>query len=120
MLRATSPRTKSHRRGRRANIQRRNQRAANPSTGGGRAVRKRLALFVTTTAVLGIGVGAVAVAGSGGNGGSGIKERLTGYEENLAISTPGVGTFRAHIDRADETISYRLSFKRIPTEVRQA
>jgi hypothetical protein len=31
-----------------------------------------------------------------------------------------VGKFRAHIDRADETISYKLSFQRIPTEVRQA
>src|SRR4051794_37016704 len=60
----------------------------NPSTGGGRAVRKTLALLVTTTAAL--GVGAVAVAGSGGGGG-GIKEKLTGYEENMAISTPGVG-----------------------------
>src|SRR4051794_687127 len=75
--------------------------SADPSTGGGRAVRKTLALIVTATAAL--AVGAVAVAGSGGGG---IKGTLTGYEENMAISTPGVGRFDAHIDHADETIRY--------------
>jgi CHRD domain len=78
-------------------------------------VRKTLGLFVATTAVL--GAGAVAVAGSGGGD---IRETLNGYEENMAVSTPGVGEFRARIDPGAETISYTLSFEGIPTEVRQA
>jgi CHRD domain len=78
-------------------------------------VRKTLALIVVTTAAL--AVGAVAIAGSGGGG---LKGTLTGYEENMAVSTPGVGKFRAHVDHADQTISYRLWFESIPTEVRQA
>ena len=80
-----------------------------------RTMRKTLGLFVATSAV--VGAGAVAVAG---NDGGNIKETLNGYEENMAISTPGVGEFRARIDSADETIHYTLSFERIPTEVRQA
>ena len=78
-------------------------------------MRKTLTLFVAATAAL--GAGAVAVAGSGGGD---VKETLTGYEENMAISTPGVGEFRARIDPSAETISYTLSFSGIPTEVRQA
>ena len=78
-------------------------------------MRKTLGLFVATTAVL--GAGAVAVAGSGGGD---IRESLNGYEENMAVSTPGVGEFRARIDPRAETISYRLSFDGIPTDVRQA
>jgi hypothetical protein len=77
-------------------------------------VRKTLGAFIATTAVL--GVGAVAVAGSGGD----IKETLNGYEENMAVSTPGVGEFSARIDSSADTISYTLSFAGIPTEVRQA
>lgn len=77
-------------------------------------MRKTLGVVVATSAVL--GVGAVAVAG----GGSDIRETLTGYEENMAVSTPGVGEFRARIDRRDEEIRYTLSFEGIPTEVRQA
>ena len=78
-----------------------------------RTMRKGLGLFVATSAV--VGAGAVAVAG---NDGGNIKETLNGYEENMAVSTPGVGEFRARIDAADETIHYTLSFERIPTEVR--
>ena len=78
-------------------------------------MRKTLTLFVAATAAL--GAGAVAVAGGGGGD---VKETLTGYEENMAISTPGVGEFRARIDPSAETIRYRLSFEGIPTEVRQA
>jgi CHRD domain len=78
-------------------------------------VRKTLGLLVVTSAVL--GAGAVAVAGSGGGD---IKETLNGYEENMAVSTPGVGEFRARIDRSGETIRYKLSFEDVPTEVRQA
>ena len=80
-----------------------------------RTMRKALGLFVATSAA--VGAGAVAVAG---NDGGNIKETLNGYEENMAVSTPGVGEFRARIDAADETIRYTLSFERIPTDVRQA
>ena len=81
-----------------------------------RTMRKTLGLLVATSAL--VGAGAVAVADN--DGGGNIKETLNGYEENMAISTPGVGEFRARIDGADETIHYKLSFERIPTEVRQA
>jgi CHRD domain len=78
-------------------------------------MRKTLALVVATCAV--VGAGAVAVAGTDGGD---IKETLNGYEENMAVSTPGVGEFRARIDSADETIQYTLSFEAIPSDVRQA
>ena len=78
-------------------------------------MRKTLGLVVATSVV--VGAGAVAVAGTDGGD---IKETLNGYEENMAVSTPGVGEFRARIDPADDTIRYRLSFEGIPTDVRQA
>jgi len=77
-------------------------------------VRKTIALVVAATVVL--GVGAVAVAGSGG----GLKERLTGFEEVPAISTPGNGEFRARINEADQEIRYELTFGGMATDVRQA
>jgi hypothetical protein len=78
-------------------------------------VRKTLGAFVATTAVL--GVGAVAVAGNGGD----IKETLTGYEETpLALSTSGVGDFRAHLNRSAEEIEYTLSFGGLESAVTQA
>jgi CHRD domain len=78
-------------------------------------MRTRLGLVVATSAV--VGAGAVAVAGTDGGD---IKERLNGYAENMAVSTPGVGEFRARIDSADESIQYTLSYEGIPTDVRQA
>jgi CHRD domain len=78
-------------------------------------MRKTLGLFVATSAV--VAAGAVAVAGTDGGD---IKETLNGYEENMAVSTPGVGEFRARVDSAGETIGYTLSFEGIPSDVRQA
>jgi CHRD domain len=78
-------------------------------------MRKTLGLIVATGAL--VGAGAVAVAGTDGGD---IKETLSGYEENMAVSTPGVGEFSARINSADETIRYTLSFAGIPTDVRQA
>jgi len=50
-----------------------------------------------------------------------IFERLSGYEEDpLAFSTPGTATFAARIDDRNQEISYRLSWKDLPTNVVQA
>lgn len=49
---------------------------------------------------------------------SGVFERLSGYEEDpLAFSTPGSATFVATISNRDQSISYRLSYKNLPTNV---
>ena len=57
-----------------------------------RRVRVKVALAGAAAAAL--GAGAVAVATGGGD----VEEKLTGYEEVPALSTPGVGEFRASVD----------------------
>jgi len=50
-----------------------------------------------------------------------IFERLSGFEEDpLTFSTPGTATFAARIDEKAGEISYRLSWKDLPTNVVQA
>jgi len=50
-----------------------------------------------------------------------VFERLSGYQEDpLAFSTPGSATFVATINDRDQSISYRLSYKDLPTNVVQA
>jgi hypothetical protein len=80
-----------------------------------------LALLATT------GVAAVAVADGGSSGGGhGHKPRtlatnLSGFEEDpLVRSTPGHGQFRARVDAAKRTISYRLSYEGLESGVTQA
>src|SRR6266536_2368718 len=58
-------------------------------------LRVKLALAVVAAGALAIGIATVAVAG----GGKSIRERLTGYQEVPALSTPGVGKFRASTAR---------------------
>jgi hypothetical protein len=76
--------------------------------------RIKIALAVATAGVL--GVGTVAMASDGGDQ----RERLTGYEEVPALSTPGVGEFRASISRSSDEISYRLTFGDLETAATQA
>ena len=59
------------------------------------SLRVKLALAVAAAAALAIGIVTIAAAG----GGHGLREKLTGYEEVPALSTPGVGHFRASINK---------------------
>jgi hypothetical protein len=69
-------------------------------------LRVKLALAVVAAGALAIGIVTVAMAG----GGKSIHERLTGYEEVPALSTPGVGKFRASINRGANEIRYQLTY----------
>ena len=66
--------------------------------------------------MLGVGVGAVAVANDGGNN----EETLTGFEEVPALSTPGVGEFRASVKESGDEIRYRLTFSGLESSATQA
>ena len=81
-------------------------------------VRVRLAAVVAVLAALAIAV-ATAVAGGGG-GGANIKERLSGYQEVPAISTPATGEFRAKLRPKSGEITYRLSYSALSGPVQQA
>ena len=76
--------------------------------------RIKIALAVATAGVL--GVGTVAMASAGGDP----RERLTGYEEVPALSTPGVGEFTASIPRSRDEIRYQLTFSGLETDATQA
>jgi hypothetical protein len=80
-----------------------------------RSMRVKLALAVVVAGVL--GVGAVALAGGGGNN---LETDLNGYEENPALSTPGVGEFEARINRSETEIRYELTFDDLESEAQQA
>lgn len=75
-----------------------------------------IAVLAITGAVAVGTVAAVAVADEGGT----VRESLTSYEEVPALSTPGVGQFRASIDVSDEEISYRLSVQGLESAWQQA
>jgi len=77
--------------------------------------RMKIAVAVATAGVLGVGTVAMASAGGGDQ-----RERLTGYEEVPALSTPGVGEFRASISRSSDEIRYRLTFSDLETDATQA
>ena len=76
--------------------------------------RIKIALAVATAGVLGVGTVAMASAGSDE------RETLTGYEEVPALSTPGVGEFRASISRSSDEIRYRLRFSDLESAATQA
>jgi len=78
--------------------------------------RFRLAAAIGVVAVLAVVVVAIAAA----RGGHGIKEKLTGYQEVPALSTPGHGTFRATIDRKAQEIHYTLKFGGLESPVTQS
>jgi len=63
-----------------------------------------------------IGLGAVAAAHDDG----GPPRRLTGYQEVPALSTPGVGEFKASLSPKGDAISYRLTFSGLESNATQA
>ena len=76
----------------------------------------RIAAGVVAVAVVGVGAAATATGGR-----SSFRERLTGYEEApVILSTPGVGTFRATVNRAASVINYRLTFSGLESNATQA
>jgi CHRD domain len=68
--------------------------------------RFRLAAVVGVVAAIAVVIVAIAAA----RGGHGIREKLTGYQENPALSTTGHGTFRLTIDRKAQEIHYVLTY----------
>jgi len=72
-----------------------------------------VALAVAAAGVLGIGATALAHDGDGG-------ERLTGYEEVPALSTPGVGHFQMKVASSGNSFRYRLTFSGLETPATQA
>jgi CHRD domain-containing protein len=81
-----------------------------------KGVRAKLALTVAATAALAIGIVTVATAG----GGHGFREKLTGYQEVPALSTPGLGTFRVSIDKSASEIRYELTYGGLETNATQS
>ena len=74
-------------------------------------------------AVAGALVAGAAVAGTVAmaDGGHGIRETLTGYQEDpLTLSTTGTGDFQASIKAKGDTIRYRLSYADLEGTVQQA
>jgi len=72
-----------------------------------KTLRFRLAATVGVVAVLAVVIVAIAAATRGGHG---IKEKLTGYQENPALSTNGHGKFRLTIDRKAQEMRYELTY----------
>ncbi|HSJ73724.1 MAG TPA: CHRD domain-containing protein [Miltoncostaeaceae bacterium] len=81
-------------------------------------MRGRVRIAVASALVAGAAVaGTVALA----DGGNGIREELTGYEEDpLTLSTPASGDFHASIQVKRDAIWYRLSYSGFATDVQQA
>jgi hypothetical protein len=69
------------------------------------ALRVRLAVGVAVLGVAGIGTAAIA------HDRSRFDANLTGYEEVPTLSTQGVGTFEASINRGKDEIRYTLSYR---------
>jgi CHRD domain len=80
-----------------------------------RKAHRPFALAIAIAGVLGMALVAT-VAGASGGGSK--REILTGYEETPALSTPGVGEFRAWLSNAE--IRYELSFSGTESNVTQA
>jgi len=81
-----------------------------------RRLRGKIALAGVAAGALAIGIVAVAVAG----GGHGQRQKLTGYQENPALSTPGSGQFRFSIDQNESKIDYQLSYGGLETAATQS
>lgn len=84
--------------------------------------RVRMALAVGLL-IAGTASGSVALAsGNSTDGGSStLQVRLDGFEEDpLALSTTGVGQFRARVDDRRDEISFRLSYANLEGTVTQA
>ncbi len=81
-------------------------------------MRGRVKVAVASALVAGAAVaGTVAFA----DGGNGIRETLTGYEEDpLVLSTTGSGEFSASIKAKGDSIRYRLSYAELEGSITQA
>ncbi len=81
-------------------------------------MRGRVKVAVASALVAGAAVaGTVAFA----DGGNGIRETLTGYEEDpLVLSTTGSGEFTASIRAKGDSIRYRLSYADLEGAITQA
>ena len=75
--------------------------------------------FAVVVAVVAAGAVAVTTALAGGGGGE-IRERLSGYEEVPAVSTPASGDFQAHVRASRNEIPYRLKYSALTGAVEQA
>ena len=80
--------------------------------------RAHLKIAAAFAGVAVLGVGAAAVAADDGR--LRVDEELSGYEEVPALSTPGVGEFRASVNRDGTEIRYKLTFEDLETAVTQA
>jgi CHRD domain len=79
--------------------------------------RRRLQLVLAVGVMSLLAAVGVAVA----TGGRDIREQLTGYEETpTTLSTPANGEFKARVDRFDEEIHWRLSYRGFESDVTQA
>src|SRR5215208_3040365 len=76
----------------------------------------RVKLAIAAAVAGALTIGAVAVATSGDN----VREKLTGYEEVPALSTPGSGEFRAFVSRSGDQIRYRLTYGRLESPATQS
>jgi hypothetical protein len=84
-----------------------------------RRVRLTIGAGVVVAAAL-ITTGATAGVDKSGNTGV-VREQLSGYAETpLALSTTGTGSFVARINRAQDQITYTLSFSALEGTVTQA
>jgi hypothetical protein len=75
--------------------------------------RLKLGLAIVVAGVL--GTAAVAVASDDGN-----SNRLTGYQEVPALSTPGMGRFEISLNRARTEMRYRLTYGGLESPATQA
>ena len=76
--------------------------------------RGRIRLAVATGALGALALGAVAVADSGRS------EKLTGYEEVPALSTPGTGELQLAVNRGNTEVRYRLTARSLESGWTQA
>jgi hypothetical protein len=77
----------------------------------------RIKVFVAIAVAGVLGVATVAAAGGSSRK---FHEALTGYEETPALSTPGVGEFRARINHDATQIKYELTFSGLESNATQA
>jgi CHRD domain-containing protein len=78
--------------------------------------RRRLQLVLAIGVLSLLGVVGAAVA----TGGKDIRERLSGYEEVPAISSPASGEFKLRMNRFSDDIEWRLSYRGFDSNVTQA
>jgi len=81
-------------------------------------MRRSRVKYVAAVATAGV-LGLAGAAAAHDRGSSSTSERLTGYEEVPALSTPGSGSFKAALDSSGGSIRYRLSFDNLESDATQ-